>query len=60
MKTTTKPATTTVIFRGSKTQAACDADGRVRVYDSTAGYYTTCHSLTPAQQRYVRSRVRAS
>ncbi len=31
-----------------------DADGTVRVYDSAAGYYTTCHSLTSAAIRRVR------
>lgn len=31
-----------------------DADGTVRVYDSIAGYYTTCHSLTDAAIRRVR------
>lgn len=24
-----------------------DADGNVRVWDSVAGHYTLCHSLTP-------------
>lgn len=31
-----------------------DADGTVRVYDSVAGYYTTCHSLTSATIRRIR------
>lgn len=25
------------------------SDGTVRVWDDVAGYYTTCHSLTPEQ-----------
>ncbi len=29
----------------------------VRVYDDVAGHYTTCHSLTPAQVRYVAART---
>lgn len=38
-------------------RASVSADGTVRVYDSVAGHYTTCHSLTPAQERYVRARA---
>lgn len=30
-------------------RAHVDADGTVRVWDSVAGHYTRCHSLTPAQ-----------
>lgn len=41
--------------RGSY-RATVDADGTVRVWDSTAGHYTTCHSLTPAQERSARAR----
>ena len=33
------------------------ADGTVRVWDSVASHYTTCHALTPAQERYVRARA---
>ena len=40
-------------FTGSF-RAYADADGTVRVYDSTAGYWTTCHALTPAQESRVR------
>jgi hypothetical protein len=35
-------------------------DGSVLVYDDVAGHFTKCHSLTPAQERYVRARVRPS
>lgn len=30
-------------------RAQVDTDGAVRVWDSIAGHYTRCHSLTPAQ-----------
>lgn len=30
------------------------ADGDVRVWDSVAGYYTTCHSLSIGAQRRIR------
>ena len=30
------------------------ADGTVRVYDSIAGHYTTCHSLSQGAQRRAR------
>lgn len=36
--------------------ASYDGD-KVRVWDSIAGYFTTCHNLTPAQERSVRSRL---
>ena len=35
-------------------QAYAEKDGTVRVYDSVAGHYTTCHSLTENQKAYVR------
>jgi hypothetical protein len=62
MKTTksTKPSTVNVRWHGKATPATCDAGGTVRVYDDVADHYTTCHSLTAAQVRYVRSRARAS
>ena len=31
-----------------------DADGTVRVYDSVAGGYTLCHSLSPKTQARLR------
>ena len=31
-----------------------DTDGTVRVWDSVAGHYTTCHSLSVAAQRRIR------
>lgn len=34
--------------------AYADAQGVVRVWDSTAGHFTTCHSLTDRQQARVR------
>jgi len=33
---------------------AVASDGTVRVWDSIAGHYTTCHSMTPATQRRIR------
>jgi len=38
-------------------RAIVDADGTVRVYDSVAGHYTRCHSLTP--RRIARARREA-
>ncbi len=32
-----------------------DADGTVRVYDSVAAHYTTCHILSEATQRRIRN-----
>ncbi len=29
-------------------------DGTVRVWDSVAGYYTTCHALSDSAQRRIR------
>lgn len=40
-----------------RTKAYADSTGIVRVYDPIAGYYTTCHSLTDAQLRYVRAKT---
>jgi len=34
--------------------AYADEDGTVRVWDSSAGHYTTCHNLTENQIKYVR------
>ena len=31
-----------------------DADGTVRVWDSVAGHYTTCHSLSKSAQERAR------
>ena len=31
-----------------------EGDGTVRVYDSVAGYYTTCHSLSKSAERRIR------
>ena len=34
--------------------ASVDAAGVVSVYDSIAGYYTTCHALTERQMARIR------
>ncbi len=33
-----------------------DEDGTVRVYDSTAKYFTRCHSISPRVQAIIRAR----
>ena len=38
-------------------RAVVDEDGSVRVYDSVAGHYTTCHALTPAPVASARRRA---
>jgi len=58
--TDTRPTATTVRTLGSRTRATCDDRGVVRVWDSVAGHYTVCHSLSATQERYVRARVRPS
>jgi hypothetical protein len=35
-------------------KVAVDADGTVRVWDSVAGHYTTCHSLSRSAQAKAR------
>ncbi|MGH8261387.1 MAG: hypothetical protein ACREUG_17025 [Steroidobacteraceae bacterium] len=35
-------------------QVMVGTDGTVRVYDSVAGHYTTCHSMSPSAQRRIR------
>jgi hypothetical protein len=35
-------------------KARVDSDGTVRVWDSVAGHYTTCHSLSPSAVRRIR------
>ena len=52
-----KTTTTTVRTWGTRAAAYADAQGVVRVWDSIAGHYTLCHSLTAAQVRYVRGRT---
>jgi hypothetical protein len=49
-------------FAGRLETVRCmvDADGTVRVYDSVAGHYTTCHSLTAAAQARVRKAAKQS
>ena len=39
---------------------AVDSDGTVRAWDSVAGHYTLCHSLTTRQQAAIRRQARAS
>jgi hypothetical protein len=44
-------------FSGENIKAhsvAVDADGTVRVWDSVAGHYTTCHSLSKAARDKAR------
>ena len=43
----------------AKNQISVDIDGStVSVYDDVARRYTTCHSLTPAQQKRLVSRAK--
>ena len=35
-------------------KALVEPDGTVRVYDDVAGYYTTCHSLSPRAEQRIR------
>lgn len=42
-----------------KHRVMVDADGTVRVYDSVAGYYTTCHSLSQGTQARIRRMARS-
>lgn len=43
-------------FAGRMETVRCivDANGTVRVYDSVAGHYTTCHSLSDSAIRRIR------
>lgn len=36
-----------------------DSDGTVRVWDSVAGHYTTCHSLSAGAERRLVAEARA-
>ena len=47
--------TTNVKIWGTTAEAYADASGTVYVWDSVAGHFTTCHSLTPGQVRRVRA-----
>jgi hypothetical protein len=49
--------TTNVKTSAGTVKAYADSTGIVRVYDSVAGHYTVCHSLTANQERYVRART---
>lgn len=46
--------TATVRWNNERVSAYADTQGVVRVYDSVAGHYTVCHSLTPSQVERVR------
>lgn len=37
--------------------ATCDKSGAVRVWDSSAQHFTTCHNLTVKQEQSVRARI---
>jgi len=39
-------------------RAIVESDGTVRVWDSVAGSYTTCHSLTPRQIANIRAKAK--
>lgn len=34
-----------------------DGDGRLLAYDPVAGHYTSCHSITPRQDRQIRREI---
>jgi len=55
-----KPTTVKVWWQGRSVDACADTSGVVRVWDAVAGHFTVCHTLLPAQERYVKSRVRPS
>jgi hypothetical protein len=45
--------------RGVETiSVSIDSDGTVRVYDSIAGHYTVCHSLSRSAQARIRRLAR--
>lgn len=68
MTTTTTTTTTYAIARcraytgrGLGTyRVSVDADGCVRVWDDSAGHYTTAHVLTRSAERLIARQVRAS
>jgi len=39
-------------------RAIVEADGTVRVWDSVAGHYTACHSLTPRQIANIKAKAK--
>jgi len=55
---TTRPVRVTNAFSGNPgtSWAIVDGCGTVLVWDSVAGYYTSCHSLTSAQVASVKRR----
>jgi hypothetical protein len=55
-----KPSQVNVRAWGGSYPAIAHQDGSVLVWDDVAGHFTKCHSLTPAQERYVRARVSPS
>jgi hypothetical protein len=48
---------TTVVKIWNQRVEAYYQDGQVWVWDDVAGHYTTCHSLTAGQVRYVKGRA---
>lgn len=53
-----KMKTINVRWNGETVEAYADSEGTVRVWDSVAGYWTTCHSLTVRQMQRVRRMAR--
>lgn len=45
--------------QGVKTHRMTVSEGTVRVWDSVAGHYTTCHSLSPAAVKRALRAVRS-
>lgn len=39
-------------------RAIVDSDGTIRVWDSVAGHYTMCHSLTQRQIANIRAKAK--
>ncbi len=66
MTTTTQTTDRTITarcraFSGQSIQThrcMVSADGTVRVWDSVAGHYTTCHSLSESAQQRIRRLAR--
>jgi hypothetical protein len=62
--TVTRTSVVTVRCKAFSTEDAqpyrcmVDVNGAVRVYDSVAGYFTTCHSLSPAAVARIRRLIR--
>ena len=52
---TTRAQPFTVFPRATHKFAVSDIDGGVRVYDTVAGYYTLCHSLSEREIKRIKS-----